>query len=179
MTQTVPGAIEKCITALITRLATHNVTGGKLETIKHIFVGARPLSDTGSMFPAIMLMPKDGASLTPYSSAGYMGQQVLTLPMEIQLRAAALMDTSVNAFANNILFDGLGGGIVPLAQNLLYCLSFDDVTASETSFKIDLDLSLAEGIKPQFRFDYAGNFVDVIFDVTLEMKFVYSEIAGS
>ena len=171
------GAIVIAMKTIEDQLRGHMAEGGKLASLKHLFIGPRTQQTTNDVMPCAFIIPKDG-NIDQYAEADYMGKSILTLNLEVQIGAPIIMDSTVNAVANNVLYDLAGNGCLHVFQNFLYCLMFSDSTPSAASFTPGLKMPLKSMPKPSFRFEYDGNFVYIVSDVTIEYMFTYSEICG-
>ena len=185
MTQTTAGAIRTAMKAIETQLLGHmnldpknpNPTG-KLATLKHLFIGSRDLQSPNDLLPSAMIIPKSG-KLEQYATAGYQGKYLLTLQLEVQIGAPKLMSKTVNAYANNVLYDDDGNGCVPLFENFMYCLIYSGSTPSADNFTPHLGLPLKSMVGQDFRFVDDGNFAYIVSNVTIEYMVTYSDISGS
>lgn len=183
MTQTTAGAIRTAMKAIETQLLGHmNLVGdnptGKLAALKHLFIGSRDLQAPNELLPSAMIIPKSGR-LEQYATAGYQGKDLLTLQLEVQIGAPKLMDTEVNAYANNVLYDDNGNGCIPLFENFMYCLIYSGAEASADNFTPHLGLPLKSMVGHDFRFVDDGNFAYIVSNVTIEYMVTYSEICGT
>lgn len=179
--QTTAGAIRTILQQLETQIRGHMVPGGKLESLKYLFIGSREQAQIGSdKFPLALIIPKSG-HFESYSTAGYLGQGILTMKFEIHVGALKLMepDDNINAMANNALFDTAGNGPIPLFENVIYALLFSGAVASVDTFTPHLNLPLQKMVEHDFQFIDQGNFVYIVSDVTMDYKFAYPEISGS
>ena len=183
MTQSTPGAIRTALKSIETQLLSHmNLDGnnaeGKLAALKHLFIGSREMQAPNDLLPSALIIPKSG-TLESYSTAGFQGKSLLTLQLEVQIGAPKLMSSTVNAYANNVLYSDDGGGAIPLFENFMYCLIFSSSTASVESFTPSLDLPLKSMVGHDFKFVDDENFVYIVSNVTIELMVSYADISGS
>jgi len=168
------GKIETLIESIKDRLEAHMVSGEKLASVKHLWVGDRPLSGGTDTFPAIII-DLESATTKSTTQAFYKGENTMNLVLNIKLLANKISMDNKASFAQNVLYDEAGNGIIALMQNLVYAMVFD---TSGTWYSPLMGNHLDKLPMPRFTMRQEKEFYECEISYDIALRYVYEDIAG-
>jgi len=166
------GKIETLIESIKDRLEAHMATGEKLASVKHLWEGERPLSGGTDTFPAIIIDIESG-SATPTTQAYDMGENTLNMVLNIKLLTNKIYKTDKASFAQNVLYDKKGNGIIALMQYVMYAMMFN---ASDVYSPIISSLDKLP--MPRFTKRQEKEFYECEISYDIALRYVYEDIIG-
>jgi len=166
------GKIETLIESIKTRFEAHMATGGNLGNIKHLWVGDRPLSGGTDLYPAIIIDLESG-STTPTTQAYDMGENTLNMVLNIRLLVNKLTMGTKNSYAQNVMYDDKGNGLIPLMQYVIYAMMYD----SSDNYSPIIS-SLDKLPMPRFVIRQQSEFFECEISYDLALRYVYEDIIG-
>ena len=169
------GAIEQSIQNIVTRLTEHQ-TNGVLQDIKTILVGARPISRPLDIAPAIIVKSLSGSAISKMI-AGSAGQNTMTIPVEINILCSRLKSKTANSFADNVLFDSAGNGVIAMLQNVIYALTYYTADGT-TTFKPELGLTLDVMPIPNYLINDNEEYFEGVLTFDIAKRYYYDAIKG-
>ena len=169
------GALTLPFKNIKARLDSHKTSGQILASVKRINVGSRPLTNTQDAIPLISIEMLSATSKS-MMTANSAGENTVALPIQIRVADNKLRSTDgKNEYAENVLFDDAGNGVLPLIENIIYALSYD------TSGNWLPCLGLQLDIMPQYNVynDSHEAFNEMVITFSIEERYSYSLIKGS
>jgi hypothetical protein len=166
------GKIETLIESIKDRLEAHMATGEKLASIKHLWLGDRPLSGGTDTFPAIIIDIESGSTQST-TQAYSKGANTLNMVLNIRLLANKISMDNKASYAQNVLYDEAGNGIIALMQYVMYAMMFN---ASDVYSPIISSLDKLP--MPRFTMRQEKEFYECEISYDLALRYVYEDIIG-
>ena len=168
------GKIETLVESIKDRLTAHMATGEKLASIKHLWVGDRALSGGSDIFPAIII-EIESATTQSTTQAFYKGENTMNLVLNIRLLENKIYSADKSSFAQNVMYDEAGNGIIALMQNVVYAMVFD---TSGTWYSPLMGNHLDKLPMPRFTLRQEKEYYECEISYDLALRYVYEDIAG-
>lgn len=169
------GVLETAIDNIVDRLWDNQTpANGRLNKVKGIFVGHRPRATGDDALPRIIINVIDynEEHVTIASSAS---QKTGKLKLEFRLQTEKLKSTESVSYEENVLFDTEGNGAIPFFQNFVDSLVYD----ASNNYSPWLGLQLDSAPNASFIIDETGNSIEVVVDVTFEIRYTTGMLGGT